>query len=92
MSLTHAKDHAIKSFQSLGDIAATANTKLALEPNPAAYGTNFLNRVSDVGSLCDLIAHPAITLNFDIGALHMNDEIDNAVCLLYTSPSPRDRG
>lgn len=65
---------AIETFRRLGDCAAAAGTRLALEPNPEAYGTNYLTSISEAGRAVRQIAHPAVTLNFDLGALAMNGE------------------
>ena len=47
-----------------------------MEPNPAAYGTNFLNRVAQAEAFVRRVDHPAITLIVDVGALHMNGDFD----------------
>lgn len=65
---------AIDMFRRLGDLCLPLRTKLALEPNAAAYGTNFLNTVAETAAFARRVAHPAVTVNFDLGALHMNDE------------------
>ena len=70
--------HAAALFRRLGDVAQAAGTSLAVEPNPAAYGTNFLNTVAEAADFVVMVDHRAITLNFDMGALHMNGEIGEA--------------
>ncbi|MDB5691143.1 MAG: hypothetical protein JWO81_206 [Alphaproteobacteria bacterium] len=65
---------AIETFRRLGDCAAAAGARLALEPNPEAYGTNYLTSIGEAGRAVRQIAHPAVTLNFDLGALAMNGE------------------
>lgn len=67
---------AMDVFRRLGDEAAAAQTILALEPNPAAYGTNFLNRFDETEDFVRRLDHPAIRLILDAGALIMNDELD----------------
>ena len=69
---------ALETFRRLGDRAAAAGTRLALEPNPEAYGTNYLTSVGETGRAVRQIAHPAVTLNFDLGALAMNGELGDA--------------
>jgi sugar phosphate isomerase/epimerase len=81
MGRATAERIACAMFRKLGDKAGKANTKLALEPNPAAYGTNFLTTMGETITFAALVDHPAITLNFDIGALHMNGEADSAMAL-----------
>jgi sugar phosphate isomerase/epimerase len=63
-----------ETFRRLGDLCVAAGTRLALEPNPQAYGTNYLTSLSEAGCAVRKIAHPAVTLNFDLGALAMNGE------------------
>lgn len=76
MDRKHAEDIARSVFRRLGDLALTAGTRLALEPNPAAYGTNFLTSLIEAIEFAVYVDHPAVTVNFDIGALHMNGEFD----------------
>ena len=66
------------TFRQLGDQAAEAGTVIALEPNPAAYGTNFMTHIHEAGEFCRFVCHPAVTVNFDIGAMQMNGEFDEA--------------
>lgn len=65
-------------FREIGDYCFQFGAKLALEPNPAAYGTNFLTCVGETVEFLQMAGHPALTLNFDIGSMHMNGEIDAA--------------
>lgn len=68
---------AIDVFRRFGDAAAAAGTRISVEPNPAAYGTNFLNRVAEAEAFVRRVDHPAITLIVDVGALHMNGDFDS---------------
>ena len=74
MERHHADAIAIETFRRLGDRAAAAGTRIALEPNPEAYGTNYLTSIGEAGRAVREIGHPAVTLNFDLGALAMNGE------------------
>lgn len=65
-------------FGKLGDLAVKAHTRIALEPNPSAYGTNFMTTLREAAEFCRLVDHPGVTVNFDIGAMHMNDEFGDA--------------
>lgn len=76
MSAQDACQQALETFQQLGNEAQAAGTTLAIEPNPAAYNTNFLTTVASAARFVHAADHPAIALNFDVGALIMNDEID----------------
>jgi sugar phosphate isomerase/epimerase len=74
MPMANAMARAVERFQTLGDRAAAAGTIISLEPNPAAYGTNFLNRLDEAEQLASLTAHPAVMVNLDLGAMHMNGD------------------
>jgi sugar phosphate isomerase/epimerase len=76
-----AEAEGAETFRRLGDAAAAAGTKLALEPNPATYGTNFMTTLREAFEFAALVDHPAVTVNFDLGALHMNGEFDQAPAL-----------
>ncbi len=70
--------NAIDIFYELGEHANRAGVKLALEPNPKEYGTNFLNTTLQTIEFAEQVNHQAVSVNFDIGALHMNAELDDA--------------
>ena len=65
----------------LGQSAQAAGVTLALEPNPVDYGTNFLNTMAETLAFANRVDHPAITVNFDLGALHINGEFPLAASL-----------
>lgn len=67
---------AVDEFRRFGDAAGKAGTKISVEPNPAAYGTNFLNRIAQSEAFVRKVDHPAITMIVDVGALHMNGDFD----------------
>ncbi|MFT3722152.1 MAG: sugar phosphate isomerase/epimerase family protein [Hyphomonadaceae bacterium] len=60
----------------LADQALKGGVKLAIEPIPAVYGTNFVNTLSEALDFVRLCDHPALGLNFDTGAMAMSGEID----------------
>jgi sugar phosphate isomerase/epimerase len=74
MTALDAMEIAAQSFQSLADLAQTAGTRILVEPNPTAYGTNFLNRQAEVEAFLDLVDHPAVCGIIDTGAMAMNSE------------------
>lgn len=76
MSASEARRIGAETFRRLGDAARAAGCRIAIEPNPAAYGTNFLNTVDEALAFVEAAGHPAIVLNLDIGALHMNRDFD----------------
>ncbi len=81
MARTDAETIACAALQRLGQAAQAAGVTLALEPNPVEYGTNFLNTMTETLAFADRVDHPAITVNFDLGALHMNGEFPAAAAL-----------
>lgn len=82
MDAAVAQDEAAAVFGALGDAAAAAGTRIAVEFNPAAYGTNFLTHAEAAISFVRAVDHPAVTLNLDIGAMHMNAEFDRIDTLI----------
>lgn len=101
-----AMDQACATFTALGDLAAAHGTVIAMETNPAAYGTNFLTEPDQTQRFVDRLAHPAVRLCLDIGALHMTgcfDQVGRAplpaaainhvhVSEPWLAPAPRDAG
>lgn len=87
MSQAQAMQIAAETFRDLGDAAAAQGCQIAIEPNPAEYGTNFLNRQIEVEVFLDQIAHPAICGIIDTGALAMN--ADNLDATLLNLPRIR---
>ena len=65
---------AIEVFRRIGDVCLDVGTRLALEPNAASYGTNFLTTMEETIGFARRVAHPGIGVNFDIGNLHMNGD------------------
>ena len=65
---------ACEFFQRLGIIAAQHGVTICLEPNPAAYGCNFMTTTPETMRMVQKINHPNIRLQLDTGAIAMNDE------------------
>jgi len=61
-------------FRRLGDIAASNGVMICLEPNPTCYGANFMTTSIETAQVVTHIAHPAIRMQFDTGALAINGE------------------
>nr|MBI1228759.1 TIM barrel protein [Cytophagales bacterium] len=76
MTQDQAKNEAAEMFRSLGDIAQKAGTKISMEANPEIYGTNFLNTLDAVCNFVSFVNHPAVTTVLDIGAMHINQDLD----------------
>ncbi|UCZ86448.1 sugar phosphate isomerase/epimerase [Pseudomonas sp. L5B5] len=69
-----ALDIAIPFFQKLGDIAQAAGVTICLEPNPECYGANFMTTSPQTAQVVEHVAHPAIRMQLDTGALAINRE------------------
>lgn len=61
-------------FRRLGDIALSHGVMICLEPNPTHYGANFMTTSLDTAAMVRHIAHPAIMMQLDTGAITMNNE------------------
>jgi sugar phosphate isomerase/epimerase len=72
-------DIAVPFFRRMGDVAADLGVTVCLEPNPAAYGANFMTCSSTTAAVVRAIDHPAIRMQLDTGALAMNGENPAAV-------------
>ncbi|MDP4604737.1 MAG: sugar phosphate isomerase/epimerase [Erythrobacter sp.] len=71
-TMADALDEAAEVFRRLGDAAAVAGTRITIEANPAAYGTNFLTTLEEAEAFVARVDHPAIAPILDLGAMHMN--------------------
>jgi sugar phosphate isomerase/epimerase len=65
---------AIPFFRRLGDIAQSYGVMICLEPNPACYGANFMTTSAETAQVVEQLAHPAIRMQLDTGALTINGE------------------
>lgn len=77
-------DTATSFFRRLGDLATAQGVMICLEPNPTCYGTNFMTTSFETAQVVTHIAHPAIRMQFDTGALTINGE-DPATVLQMSS-------
>lgn len=80
-----ASEMALSFFQRLGDIAHANEVSICLEPNPPCYGANFMTTSAETVQMVKKISHPSIKMQFDTGALTINEE-DPAVVLLNCAP------
>ncbi|WP_367374360.1 sugar phosphate isomerase/epimerase family protein [Pseudomonas lini] len=78
-----ALDAAVRFFRKLGDVAQDNGVFICLEPNPVCYGANFMTTSPETAHVVRQVAHPAIRMQFDTGALAINDE--NPLTLLEDS-------
>lgn len=65
---------ALPFFRRLGDIAAANGVVICLEPNPPCYGANFMTTSTETAQVVEQVAHPAIKMQLDTGALTINGE------------------
>ena len=72
-------DVAVHFFQRLGDVAQSYGVVICLEPNPTCYGANFMTTSAETVQVVRQIAHPAIRMQLDTGALTINGEDPGAV-------------
>jgi len=61
-------------FKRLGDIAQTHGVMICLEPNPPCYGANFMMNSEETAEVVKQVAHPAIRMQLDTGAISINGE------------------
>ncbi len=74
LAMDRALDEAAAVFRRLGEAAAAAGTRIGIEANPAAYGTNFCNTQAEAEAFVKLVDHAAIAPHLDLGAMHMNGD------------------
>jgi sugar phosphate isomerase/epimerase len=72
MAMDDALEQAAELFRTLGERAARAQTRIAIEANPAIYGTNFLTTLEAAVGFVERVNHPAIVAILDLGAMHVN--------------------
>jgi sugar phosphate isomerase/epimerase len=65
---------AIPFFRRLGVIAQTHGVMICLEPNPPCYGANFMTTSAETADVVRQVAHPAIRMQLDTGAITINGE------------------
>lgn len=70
---------AVPFFRNLGDVAQSCGVIICLEPNPTCYGANFMTDSTQTAEVVRQVAHPAIKMQLDTGALQINGEDPMAV-------------
>ncbi|MCW5257238.1 sugar phosphate isomerase/epimerase [Verminephrobacter aporrectodeae subsp. tuberculatae] len=65
---------ALSFFQRLGEIAQGHGVTVCLEPTPPCYGANFMRNSDETAHIVRAVAHPAIRMQLDTGALVTNGE------------------
>ncbi|MFJ4494122.1 sugar phosphate isomerase/epimerase family protein [Pseudomonas atacamensis] len=74
LSDQQALDVAVPFFRQLGDIAQACGVFVCLEPNPVCYGANFMTTSAETARVVRQVAHPAIRMQLDTGALTISAE------------------
>lgn len=80
LSDEHAFAIAVMFFQRLADLAQRYGVTICLEPNPQCYGSNFMTSSAETAAVVEAVAHPAIRMQFDSGALCINAESPSKIC------------
>lgn len=78
---------AVPFFRRLGDVAQSYGVVICLEPNPPCYGANFMTNSAETAEVVRRVAHPAIRMQLDTGAITINGEdtitvLENCVSLI----------
>lgn len=79
MPAVQALEEAAGVFRRLGDAAHREGTKIAIEPSPEVYGTNFLNTLEAATDFVSRVDHSSIALILDLGAMLMNGPSDTVL-------------
>ncbi|MCE9606163.1 MAG: sugar phosphate isomerase/epimerase [Planctomycetia bacterium] len=74
---------AIPFFRRLGDIAERHGVLICLEPNPVCYGANFMTTSAETAQVVEDVAHAAIKMQLDTGAITINEEDVDSVLDRY---------
>lgn len=79
------RDKADYFFDKLGDIAQEQGVIICLEPNPVYYGANYMTTSAETAAEVLRLNHPAIKMQFDTGALAINQEDAQEILLKYAN-------
>lgn len=82
MDPQEARDKAAGVFARLGDVAQSEGTVIAMEANPAVYGTNFLTHGEQALDFVRIVEHRAVRFILDIGAMQINGAFDQTPALI----------
>jgi D-psicose/D-tagatose/L-ribulose 3-epimerase len=72
-------------FHQLASLAEGHGVTFCLEPIPRAYGATFLTTSAETARLVQAVAHPALKMQFDTGAITVNGEDPAAICAQFQS-------
>lgn len=79
-----ALDVGVEYFKQLGDVAEAYGVVICLEPNPREYNCNFMTNMATTYEVIDMVNHPAIKGQLDLGSLIMNEESLSESLELYS--------
>ena len=80
LSDEQAFEQATIFFQRLAAVAQRYEVTICLEPNPECYGSNFMTSSAETAAVVEAVAHSAIRMQFDTGALSINGESPSTIC------------
>jgi sugar phosphate isomerase/epimerase len=65
---------AVPFFRDLADFAYANDVVFCIEPNPEAYGADYLQTTAEAYALAEQVNHPGFAVNVDTGAMLMGGE------------------
>lgn len=74
LSEAQTETMAVEFFRRLGDCASAYGVQVCLEPNPPCYGANFMTTSAETAAVVRQVAHSAIRMQLDTGAITINGE------------------
>ncbi|WP_309120822.1 TIM barrel protein [Paenibacillus sp.] len=74
MHYDEAMDTAVQFFRDIGVFAQNVGVVFCIEPNPPAYGCDFITNTSEGIQLIKSVDHPGVRLHLDAAALTLNHE------------------
>ncbi len=72
LTVEQATENGADFFKRLGDLAADHGTIVCLEPNPVAYGCDFMETIDRAAAMVERVDSPGLALNVDMGELILN--------------------
>jgi len=74
LSKEAAQEIAVPFFRRLGAAASREGTHLCIEPNPPAYGCDYIHTVEEACRLVEAVDHSGFRLHLDASAMTLNEE------------------
>src|SRR4029078_117158 len=69
-----ANEIAAEFLRELGEHAFAQRMALCIEANPPEYGGDFVTTTAEAVELCEMVDHPGIRLNADLGGMTLAGE------------------